>query len=223
MGASRSIEILARDQRVNTCLSMSVNDLPGGLQAVLDREGVELQSDTESVADSTRDTEKGDGGPVRLVPGEQDRASLLQLNPLVSIASYAAVSDTMGDKACDWESLSPEELKLKQDARGLKLVSLVATTNAEKAIYRQRTSAVRTMVMLETLIQARNQGIDTPEDKQKELVLLRREWRENDKNNAFLRMAERVGYNEAERQCAMGQDDTELSEWNTTCTVRHNL
>ena len=133
----------------------------------------------------------------------------------------SVVSDTMAEKACGFEALSLEDLKLKQEAWKLKLASLVASTNAEKAMFRQRASAIRTMEVIETLVQARNQGNNTPEDGQREVVLLRAHWRENDKTNAFLRMAERVGYNEAERQCAMGQDDTELSEWNATCTVRH--
>ena len=127
----------------------------------------------------------------------------------------------MAEKACGFEALSLEDLKLKQDARKLKLASLVATTNAEKAMFRQRASAVRTMEVIKMLVLARLRGNTTPEDADREIVLLRTLWRENDKTNAFLRMAERVGYNKAERQCAMDQDDTELSEWNAKCTVRH--
>ena len=62
----------------------------------------------------------------------------------------------MAEKACGFEALSLEDLRVKQQARKLKLASLVASTHAEKAMYRQRASAVRTMEVIETLVLARN-------------------------------------------------------------------
>ena len=113
----------ARDTQVTTCPGMAISDPPDGRQAVLDREGVELKSEKESVTDSDRDPElegqlpgsklsQAGSGPG--VPGKQDGASLFQTTPIsVSIISHTVVLGAMAEEACDFEVLSPEDLRFE--------------------------------------------------------------------------------------------------------------
>ena len=50
-------------------------------------------------------------------------------------------------------------------------------------VYRERASAIRTMEVIEALVQTRLRGRNNPEDGEREIALLRTLWRENNEAN----------------------------------------
>ena len=122
------------------------------------------------------------------------------------------------DRIAAVEDKDPKELKIAQELRRFKLDRLIPKNSFEKGIYDQRNFVATIQEMVETVLVSLTSLPGDEEARKRELALIRNMWRECDKRNVYLKVAESVNFAEAEEVVGSRQQD-ELSEWNDKYSV----